>query len=517
MSHIPASNNLIAAYDFGTSSVKAALIDDRGNVLAHAARSYPLVTVRPGWVEQHPEDWWNAMCEITRDMLQQSGRDHRSVAALNICAQMCGTVPVDINGAALMPCLTWLDTRSASIARRITHDLVRIGGYGIGPLLRWLWFTNGAPNLSGRDPTSKILWLKEQRPDIWEHTARVLDVKDYLVHRCCGRFVTTPDTAHLTWLMESGPGKKRWCSSLLKRLDISEEVFPEICTSNDIVGQLHGRAAIELGLPQGTRVMAGAGDLTASALGAGSLAVDEPHLHLGSSSWLGAHVNTRKVDVINGIGTICSALPDKYLLVAAQQSGAMSLDWAMHTFGASSGLRADYAAVNAAVEKSPAGARGLIYTPWLLGECVPRTIAGNRAEFFHLSPEHTRGDMYRAIMEGVALNIRWAKKATNGHIAPHEQLRAFGGGTRSEAWCQILADCLKVPVIQMELPHLAGVYGSAMLAAVALGWYDSLAEAVAMVRRKRIFEPDSRTSDVYDEAFARFLQLYRQQKSLYSD
>ncbi|HKK15823.1 MAG TPA: FGGY-family carbohydrate kinase, partial [Gammaproteobacteria bacterium] len=223
----------------------------------------------------------------------------------------------------------------------------------------------------------------------------------------------------------------------------------------------------------------------------------------------------RKVDVINGIGTICSALPDKYLLVAAQQSGAMSLDWAMRTFEPSASS-ADYAAVNAAVEKSPPGARGLIYTPWLLGECVPRTIAGNRAEFFHLSADHDRGDMYRAIMEGVALNIRWAQKAVNRHIAPHGQLRAFGGGTRSQVWCQILADCLQLPVVQMEQPHLAGVYGAAMLASVALGWYGSLAEATVMARQKRIFDPDITTSSHYEEAFGQFLNLYHQQKKLSS-
>lgn len=511
MSSSEKNKNLILACDFGTSSVKAALVNADGVIVAQASRSYSLETVRPGWVEQYPDDWWNAMCAITATLLQQSGNDRSSIVALNICAQMCGTVPVDAGGRALMPCLTWLDTRSAEIARRITHDLVRVGGYGIRPLLHWLWHTNGAPNLAGRDPTSKILWIREQRPEIWEQTEKILDVKDYLVHRCCQRFVTTADVAHLTWLMESGSGGKRWCEKLLGYLDLSSDLFPEIYAHTDIAGHLHGRAAAELGLCEGITVMAGAGDLTASALGAGSLSADEPHLHLGSSAWLGAHVNRRKVDIFNGIGAICSAVPDKYLLVAAQQSGALSLDWAMNTFG-NADAASDYNAVNSAVDQSPAGARGLIFTPWLVGECVPRTILADRAEFFHLSSVHNRDDMYRAIMEGVALNIRWAQKAFNRHIGPYRQLRAFGGGANSPAWCRILADTLQLPVLQVEQPHLAGVMGGAMLTSIALGWHSSLADAVTMSRVKCVFEPDINLRSRYEDAFEQFLNLYRLQK-----
>lgn len=511
MSSSEKNKNLILACDFGTSSVKAALIDRQGHVLAHATRSYPLLTVRPGWVEQYPDDWWKAMCATTSALLQQSGNDRSSIVALNICAQMCGTLPVDAGGRALMPCLTWLDTRSAPIARRITHDLVRVGGYGIRPLLRWLWHTNGAPNLAGRDPVSKILWIREQRPDIWEQTEKILDVKDYLVHRCCQHFTTTADVAHLTWLMESRAGEKRWCKKLLEYLDLSSDLFPAICAHTDIAGQLCGRAASELGLCEGITVMAGAGDLTASALGAGSLSAVEPHLHLGSSAWLGVHVERRKVDIMNGIGTISSAAADKFLLVAAQQSGALALDWAMKTFESAASV-SDYGAVNTAVERSPAGARGLIFTPWLLGECVPGIIAADRAEFFHLSPAHNRDDMYRAIMEGVALNIRWAQRVFNRHIGPYRQLRIFGGAANSPAWCRILADTLQIPVVQLEYPQLAGVTGSAMLASIALGWYGSLADAMSMSRIKHVFEPDITARDHYEDAFEQFLQLCRQQK-----
>lgn len=506
---------MIISYDFGTSSVKAALFDIDGNIAASATRKYPLIIPGPGRVEQDPADWWYAMCGITADLVKTAGIKASSVSAINLCAQMCGTLPVDTNGQPLCNCLTWLDTRSDEIARRITKGVIKIGGYGIMPLLRWLWLTNGAPNLMGRDPVTKILWLRENSPGIWSNVHRILDVKDYLLYRCTGVYTTTPDSAHLTWLMDSRPGKTCWSAHLLSRFDINAELLPEICNSTEIVGRLHADAAAELGLPSGIKIMAGAGDVTASALGAGTIEAEEPHLHIGTSAWSGAHISHRKVDVYNNIGSICSAIPGKYLLIAAQQSGGLCLDWICRQWGImeqGSGIP-DYATVSRMVEESAPGSDTPLFLPWLMGECVPKKIPVNRAGFTNLGKNHNRPVILRAILEGVALNIRWAYLRLNALMQNREQnIRFLGGGANSEAWCQILSDILQSPVLQMDMPHLGGARGAAMLASVALGWHNNLEEAAKTARIKQRFYPDRYKADYYGERFALFLEHYQTSK-----
>lgn len=512
------STKFIISYDFGTSSVKAALIDENGNIVADSSCHYPLYIPRPGWAEQDPADWWKAMQTVTARVINSSGQPASSINAISICAQMCGVLPVDKNGEALSNCLIWLDTRSGEIAQRITHGSVKISGYGLFPLLRWLWCTNGAPNLSGRDPVSKILWLREYRPELWSNTAKILDVKDYLVYRCCNRFITTPDCAHLTWLMDSHPEKICWSDNLLSYLDIDRGILPEICGSGELAGKLAQEPATNLGLKTGIPVIAGAGDLTASALGAGSLLESEPHLHIGSSSWLGVHLDNRSVDVINGIGTICSADKNRYLLVAAQQTGAMCLDWACKAFGV---LRydnkPDYDRFNRMAMESPAGARDLMFLPWILGECVPKNIPAGCAGFINLRSEHEPQDIFRSILEGVALNILWAYKAMNKHLKNIENIRFFGGGAYSDIWCQILADTIELPVKRIDKPHLAGACGAAMLAALALGWQNNLTDAVKTARINTIFYPDSNNTGCYKQQFEKYLGHYKKNKSTYKN
>lgn len=498
---------MIISYDFGTTSVKAALIDMESNIVSSAIQKYPLISPRPGWVEQNPDDWWNAMRSITAILLATSEIKATSISALNICAQMCGTLPVDIHGKPLTNCLTWLDTRSEEIAKRITKGSIRVGGYGLIPLINWLWVTRGAPNLSGRDATSKIIWLREQLPELWKRTHKILDVKDYLIHRCSGRYITTPDSAHLTWLMDTRPGKKCWSPALLSRLDINPDLLPEICKSTDMAGELQATAATELGLAEGTVVMAGAGDVTASALGAGSVNITDIHLHIGTSSWTGAHVNRQLVDVHKNIGAICSADPDKYLLVAAQQSGGFCLDWACRILGIMDSGTPDYAAISSLLENPEIRTSNPLFLPWLMGEYVPGKIPTNSAGFINLSRDHNKQDIFRAILEGVALNIRWAYVRMNKLLDNKgTNIRFLGGGANSNAWCQILADSLQSPVLQMDMPHLGGVRGGAMLAAVAIGWHKNIDEAVKTAKIRQTYYPDRNISDYYDERFARFLK-----------
>ena len=503
------SDQFILGYDFGTSAVKAALFNQNGKLIGHSDESYPLILPEQGWAEQRPEDWWQSMILATQTLLSKTQIDPSSICAIGLCAQMCGTVIVDKQGKALHNALIWLDTRSATIARRITSGLLKISGYGVSKLLHWLWLTNGAPNLAGKDPISKILWFKEQRSEIWEKSYKLLDVKDYLLFRLSHKFVTTQDCAHVSWLMDTRPNKRCWSSSLLKKVGVNLERLPEIASGTQVVGTLVENAAKELGLKADIPIVGGAGDVGAYAIGSGQLQDGAVHIHCGTGGWIAAHLDHRAVDIFSSIGTICAPEANRYLLVAAQETAGASVEWAVKNLAVLKDGQADYVAFDVLAKQSPAGAKGLFFFPWMFGERVPVDDDKIRGGFLNLSLEHGRSELARAVLEGVALNTRWALKPVEKITASKGNIRLMGGGAVSDLWCQIFADVLQRPIEQVFQPEFGGCRGAAMAAAVGAGWYKDLASATVMVQVKKTFEPNKKLAGLYDEKFDAFVKNYQ--------
>ena len=493
---------LILAFDLGTQSLKTALFDRRGAMVATASREIPLTIPHPGWAEQEPSDWWTAMIETVADFPAEL---RERVAGMTFCAQMCGTVAVDTAGQALHPALIWLDTRSAPIARRITGGWPNVSGYGLATLLRWLPITNGAPNRAGKDPVSKILWLRENRPDVWDAAACFLDVKDWLVNRCTGRFATTPDCAHLTWLMDSR--RNRWSSALTRRLGIPEDRLPAITPSTSSVGGgLSADAAAQLGLSAGLPVFAGAGDLTAIGLGAGALESGAPHIYVGTSDWCAAHLDRRKVDPWTAIGTIRAADADRYLLVAAQETAGACFERAAQWLGLD-----DVPTLLHLAAESETGARGLVFLPWLFGERVPVDDPHLRGAILNLSLDHGAADIARAVIEGVAFNTVWAA----GHLMrlagtrADAPVRLVGTAATSDLLAATLADLLDRPVERIVEARWVGTRGAAMCAAVGLGWVHDFREASAWSRIERTFVPDAGHRTVLNTRYGHFRAAWK--------
>jgi xylulokinase len=499
-----AGGGFVLGYDFGTSTVKAALF-------ARAAAAYPLSLPKPGWAEQEPEDWWRAMCSVTRELAARAAPG--AIEALGLCTQMCGVVLVDENGEALCPCPIWLDTRSAALARRTFGGAINIAGYGIPAIAKWLRITGGAPNLSGRDATTKILWLREERPDLWARTAKVLDIKDYLVARCTGRAVTSFDCAHLTWLFDARSDKKVWSRQLMRTLGLDEKRFPEIAPATAIAGTLGAPAAAALGLSPGIRVSVGLGDVAAAAFGSGAVADATPHLCIGTSAWLGAHIPISKVSPLTGIGSISRADGAGYLLIAIQENAGASVKWAMDALGYAPGA---FDAFERDAAKAAPGSDAPMFLPWLYGERMPIQDEHIRGGFLNLSIAHSRGDLAHAVYEGVALNMRWAMGTFDrmGDCAG-KPLRLVGGGGSSALWAQIFADVLQRPIDGVEESDLAGARGAGITAALAAGWYRDVATASAMVKVARRYLPDPALKAHYDSRYARFVKSYGRLKPWY--
>lgn len=497
-----AQRDLVLGFDFGTSAVKAALFVRDGAVPAQATASYGLSLPQPGWAEQAPEDWWRAMAAARAALTAQVPDAASRLAAIGLCAQMSALVPVDAGGRALHPAMIWLDTRAAGVARELTGGAVRIFGYGPLKLARWLYLTGGAPSLSGKDAIAKIVWLRRHRPELWPRVHKLLDVKDYLLARLTGRFATSHDCAHLTWLYDRR--RHDWSPSLLASIGLDRALLPDIARATEIGGGLTSEAAAALGLPAGTPVTVGAGDVAAAAIGAGNPAEGSLHVYLGTSSWAAARIPRFKVDPLTGVGCLSFADGGDPLLIATQENGGACISWGMKLLGFAAG---DFAGFEAAARRHAPAPQSAMFFPWLAGERVPVDDPNIRGGFAGLSLSSGREEIAFAIHEGVALNLRWAMASfdrLSGRAG--QRLRLLGGGARNSFWAQMFADMLGREVEVMPQPELCGVRGAAMTAAVAAGWQASLAEAIS--GPGKILSPDAAARSFYDRRFAAFAAYY---------
>ncbi|MGV9170676.1 MAG: xylulokinase, partial [Promethearchaeia archaeon] len=408
-------SNYVLAHDVGTGGNKASLVDINGDIVVSAVSNYPVLYPAEGFAEQNPDvHWWRAITETSREVMAKSNAVPMDVSAVTFSTQMMGTIPVDSHGQPLMNCMTWMDTRAAKQNKEIAAGPIR--------MMRMLWQTGGLP--SAKDIIGKILWVKQERPQIYDRTHKFLDCKDYLVHRSTGKFVTSWDCANLTWCMNTRSGKNEWSDTILGWMGIGKDMLPELAPSTAVVGHLTEKAASDLGLTTSTVVVNGCGDMTAAAVGSGAVGDKEVHLYAGSSAWLGAHVKKRKLDIFTYTGSIRSAIPGKYLMIAEQESAGACLkhirenwqcDLCRRVKGAAEEICATcrngewnpFKTLDAIAEESPPGSKKLLFAPWMFGERTPLDDHNVRGGYFNLSLSHDKADMIRAVMEGTAYHARW--------------------------------------------------------------------------------------------------------------
>jgi len=516
------AGDCILAVDLGTSGVKVAVTGVRGELLASAVERYPLHVLGGGGVEQDPADWWDAVVRGTRRALGGAGVDPGRVAGVGCSAQWSGTVPVDDQGRPLMRAVIWMDSRGAEQVRRITRGFPAVQGYGVGRLAAWVRRSGGAPGHSGKDTVAHILWIRDRQPDVYRRTRTFLEPRDWLNFQLTGRMASSFDAATLLWATDTRDvGAVRYDDRLLRLAGLDRDKLPDLVPSATVLGTLRPEAAAALGLPPTVRVVTGAPDIMASAIGAGTVADFDAHLYLGTSSWLVCHVPYRKTDLFHNLASLPSAIPGRYLLANEQEAAGVCLTELGRVLfppddGAPGPGGDPYAAMLALAAAVPAGSDGLLFTPWLNGERTPVDDRTLRGGFFNQSLGLTRGHLVRAVLEGVACNARWLLTYVERFVGrPLEAITAVGGGARSELWCQIHADVLGRVVRQAADPMLASARGVALQASVALG-HLSWDEAAATVPIARTFEPDPARRRVYDTLFPEFVNLYRGTRKIYA-
>ncbi len=512
---------LVLAVDLGTSGCKCALVSLDGTVAAWAFEPVAL-HIDGVAAEQDPREWWNAFLAASSALCKDEDL-RRRVAAVCCSTQGEGTVCVDSGGNAIGRAMLWLDMRGGpAIARRMHGRGLIIKGVNPWRLWRWLRLTGGAPADSGKDSAGHIAWIRDHEPARYERTHKFLNVLDYMNLRLTGRFCATPDSMVTTWVTDNrDPSNVRYSGKLLRMLGVEREKLPDLVASTEVLSPLLPDLAESLGLRPDTVVVAGAVDTSAVAVGA-AVTDFAPHLYIGTSSWLGAHVPFMKTDVFSKIAAVPCAVEGRYLAVALQSSAGANLSFLRDRILfhpdelLSDEQRPDvYEVLNQIAARVPAGSNGLVYMPWLFGERTPVDDPSLRAGLVNLSLGHTREDIIRAFMEGVALNTRWMLEPFARLIgrAPGA-ITAVGGGAQSDLWCQIIADVTGVPIRQLANPIQANAIGAAFIAGVGTGALQ-FSDLPALQQERRLYEPDASVRALYDDRFAVLKDLHRRLAPVY--
>ena len=475
---------MVIGLDIGTSGARAVALNGSGEVVAEAAQEYPLLSPRPGWTEQNPEDWWLASRKVLSEVAAST---KGNVDGIGLTGQMHGSVFLDANDQVIRPALLWNDQRTAAQCIEITDRVGRERLLAIA----------GNPALTGFQ-APKLLWLREAEPANYKRIAHVLLPKDFIRLRLAGEYATDASDASGTLLLDLR--QRSWSAEILDALELPGKWFPTVYEGPDETGRLRGDAAADLGLPAGIPIAAGGGDNAAAAVGSGIVEAGLASSSIGTSGVIFTHTPQFTPDPSGRLHAFCHAVPGAYHLMGVTLSAGGSLQWWRHVLGDH-----EYDALIELAESAPIGSEGLVFLPYLSGERTPHMDASARGAFFGLTTRHGLNHLTRAVMEGVTYSLADCLQVMIELGVEVRQVRALGGGARSHLWRQIQADVFGLPVHRTSVDE-GPAYGAALLAGVTAGHFKSVSDAVSVVRlRPEVAEPNPESAQLY----SRYLRIYR--------
>lgn len=519
----------VLAYDVGTTGIKTCLfrLQEKITLIKSATCGYKLYTYADGGAEQDADEWWEAMCKTTKDIFSDSEIKAEMVAGISFCSQMQGMVLVDQSGNAVRRPMSYMDQRAKNeIKKGMAHGL-QIANANIIKLLKSLYIT-GAVSASVKDPVWKYKWVQNNEKEIFSKAHKWLDVKEYLIGRLTKEFIMTEDSAWATLICSIRGGKVRWSKKMCKMLGVDTKHLAKIIKSTDKVGGLCAEAAEELGLKEGTPVFGGGGDASLIGVGAGATSLGDTHIYSGTSGWVGTVTDKSIVDVTTMIAAIVGAQTGKYLFFAEMETSGKCLEWVKDhlaldeidiylekhdvTEDLESCYKSLYDYMMFSIKDVPAGARGVIFTPWLHGNRCPFEDPLSKGIFFNISLETGKRDLIRAVLEGICYHKRWLLESQDKKVTTSDPIRFVGGGAISATTSQILADILGRTIETVQNPQNVGAVGAAAVVGVGLGIIPSLDKVKDFVPVSQTFYPNAENKAVYDKNFAVFKNLYKANK-----
>jgi len=485
--------------DVGTGGSRAILVDSLGREAAAVSVPHEeMMMEQPLWAEQRPENWADASFQAIRGALAAAGISGHQVRGIGLSGQMHGLVILDRDHKVIRPALIWCDQRSQPQVDWINQRL--------GPAQVLEHTAN--PVLTGFT-LPKLLWVRGHEPQKFERVRHVLLPKDYVRFHLTGELATDVSDASGTAMFDVV--RRRWSFEMMDGLDLDGSILPRAYESADVTGTVSERAAGLTGLAPGTPVAGGGGDQAAGAVGNGVVEAGAVSCTLGTSGVIFAHMERVAYDPDGRVHTFCHAVRDKWHVMGVTQAAGLSLQWFRNQFAP--GVSYDELLAEAAA--SAPGAHGLYWLPYLMGERTPHLDAAARGGWIGLTAKHTRADLIRALIEGVAYSQKDGLDLVAALGVNVASVRASGGGARSRLWRQILADVFGTQVVTMASDE-GSALGAAILAMVATGEYSSVEEACrAIVRERDIVEPRAEEVKIYAAGHAMYRTLYPALKPLF--
>ena len=479
---------LYIGIDLGTSSVKLLLVNEKGEIKNSVTREYPLLFPQPGWSEQDPAEWWSASSEGIKELL--AGFDASQVAGIGCGGQMHGLVILDKDDQVIRPAILWNDGRTFAEVDYLNNEIGKAKLSELTANIAFAGFT--AP---------KILWVRKNEPENFSRTEKIMLPKDYINYKLTG--VHSCDYSDASGMLLLDVEKKCWSKEMLEICGVSEKQLPGLYESYDVIGTLLPEAAAELGLPAGVKVVAGAGDNAAAAVGTGTVGEGACNISLGTSGTIFISSDKFGVDPNNALHSFAHA-NGKYHLMGCMLSAASCNKW----FCDEVLKTKDYAAEQKDITEDQLGCNRVFYLPYLMGERSPINDTDARSVFLGMSMDTSREDMILAVLEGVAFAIRDSFEVAKSLGIDIQRSKLCGGGAKSPLWRSIIANVLNITLDIPQTEEGPG-YGGAMLAMVACGEYASVEKcAEALVTVQKSVAPDPAIAARYQERYNVFKEIY---------
>jgi len=500
----------ILSHDLGTTGDKATLFSREGKLMASAFTPYDTVYPQIGWAEQNPEDYWDAFCRSTKSIIDNAGIKSSDIAVVAFSGQMMAALPVGSDGKALRNSIIWADLRSteqaAQFGNKAGEDRVyRLTGH----------------RLSASYSATKIMWIRENEPQVYEATEKFIHAKDYLVFKLIGRLCTDYSDASGMNLLDVE--KLEWSDEMIEATGIDRAKLPELHESTDVVGDVHDAAASQSGLLQGTPVVIGGGDGPCATCGSGVVEAGEAYIYLGTSTWMGMASDVPLIDAQKRTFTFCHFKRGLYMPAGTMQAGGGSFKWLRDTLGDVERLEAEHKggdAYDILARKAAGiacGSDGLLFLPYLMGERSPLWNPNARGCFIGLSMVHGKDHMVRSVLEGVAFNMKIIAEAIREQGVQAERVRIIGGGAKSGVWRQIFADILETPIERLNFIEEATSIGAAIAGGVGTGMFKDLREGAGFVKVEETTEPLNEHFPVYRFQYDLFKKVYGQLVGLFDE
>ncbi|MPY88484.1 MAG: xylulokinase [Luteitalea sp.] len=489
----------VLGIDVGTGGTRALVVDARGAVVGAAtAEHVPFASPETGWAEQDPRDWWRATTRAVPRALAQAGVAGEVIAGVGLTGQMHGAVLLDDRGEVVRPALIWCDQRTARECASITDTV------GAARLIE----LTANPALTGFT-LPKLLWVRRHDPSAWNRVASVLLPKDYVRYQLSG--VRATDVADASGTLLFDVSRRRWSADMLEAMDVSPSLLPEVVESPSVTGVVSSEGAAATGLRTGTPVVGGAGDQAAGAVGMGIVRPGAVSVTIGTSGVVFAATDRPARDPQGRVHTFCHAVPGRWHVMGVTQAAGLSLRWFRDRFGC--GVRSDgdadpYEQLISEAAEVAAGADGVLWAPYLMGERTPHLDPHARAALVGLAASHTRGHVIRAILEGVTFSLRDSFTILAEMGVPVHAVRLGGGGARSAVWRQIQANVYAHVVERLQADEGAA-YGAALLAGVGAGFWPTVEAACdAVVQVAERIAPSERAAGTMNRQYAAYRALY---------